>query len=90
MTEKRFILTELGKKYVFTYNHLADDPDEILFYPYGEELEYVLSVDPRRVWSWQKEEGKDWTIRAGYLDDVEGYYITETLWENTNEYGSSW
>jgi hypothetical protein len=85
--EKQFITTVLGKTYPVVINHLADDPDETLFWPHGEDLEYVLSVDPRLVWSWDKEDSKGWIIRAGYLDDVEGYKITELPWESTNEYG---
>jgi thiamine monophosphate kinase len=92
MTKKYFITTVSGKSYPLVINHLADDLHETLFYPYGEDLEYVLCVDPNRVWTWQKEEGKNWTTIAGYLDDeniVGGYYITELPWEIKNESGSN-
>ena len=91
MTEKQFITTVLGKSYPLVINHLSNDPDEVMFYNYGEELDYVLSVDPKLVWSWQKEEGKDWIIVAGYLDDdsVEGYFITELPWESKDESGNN-
>jgi hypothetical protein len=89
MTIRRFILTEANKKYEVVSNHFTDDQE--LFETFGEELDYILSVDPKYVWSWQKKDGEEWAVRAGYLDvDVEGYYITETAWESKDEFGTQY
>jgi hypothetical protein len=87
MTIKRFILTASGDRYTLVNNSFVDDPDEVMFYDVDEELEYLLSIEPNRIWTWYNENGTA-VLRAGYQEGEEGYYVSQTHWKSTDEYGS--
>jgi hypothetical protein len=70
-------------------NHLDDNAsfqDEngvgIMFETYGDELEFVQSVDEHRVWTYVDSDlGTD--ILAGYyFVNRIGYFVTEVPWED--------
>jgi hypothetical protein len=55
---------------------------ELMYETYGEEVEYVKTIDPRYVWTWVDGDMSS-LICAGfcYVNRL-GYYITEVPWTN--------
>jgi hypothetical protein len=77
---------EWADKYKPIKNHLVSDPDQQMFETYGEELEYVQSVEPNRIWTYLQGDMSD-LICAGYhFVNRIGYYITEVPWTNEDDY----
>ena len=60
--------------------------DEIMFETYGEEVEYIQSLDERFVWTSVQGDMSD-LIVAGYAYvNRLGYYVTEIPWDDENQY----
>lgn len=60
--------------------------DELMYETYGEEVEYIQSLDPRYVWTSVSGDMCD-LIVAGYAYvNRLSYYVTELPWESENEY----
>ena len=67
-------------------NHLSKYPDEKMYETYGEEVEYIQTVDPRYVWTLVTGDMCD-LIVAGYAYvNRLAYYVTEVPWENEEDY----
>ena len=62
-------------------NHLSKF-DELLYETYGEELEYVQSVDPKYVWTFVSGDGCDLLVAGYSYVNRLGYYICEVPWED--------
>ncbi len=77
---------EWADKYKPIKNHLVSDPDQQMFETYGEELEFVQSVEPNRIWTYLQGDMSD-LICAGYhyVNRI-GYYISEVPWTNEDDY----
>ena len=74
-----------AEKYKPEENHLVTS-NELMFETYGEELEYVQSLDPRYVWTSVQGDMCD-LIVAGYAYvNRLCYYVTEIPWEDEDEY----
>ena len=86
MSYEEYTWAEWENKYKPIKNHLVNDPDQELFETYGEEVEYVDSVEPNRVWTYVQGDSS-MIITAGfvYINRI-GYYITENPWESLDEY----
>lgn len=77
---------EWADKYKPIKNHLVSDPDQQMFETYGEELEFVQSVEPNRIWTYLQGDMSD-LICAGYhFVNRLGYYISEVPWTNEDDY----
>lgn len=77
---------EWAEKYKPIKNHFSKDPDELMFETYGEEVDYVKSVEPNRIWTYLDGDLCS-IISAGwhYVNRL-GYYITEVPWTNEDDY----
>jgi hypothetical protein len=62
-------------------NHLSKF-DELLYETYGEELEYVQSVDPKYVWTYVSGDGCDLLVAGYSYVNRLGYHICEVPWED--------
>ena len=72
-------------KYKPKYNHFSKH-NESMFETYGEEVEYIQSLDPRYVWTNVQGDECD-LIVAGYAYvNRLAYYVTEVPWENEEDY----
>jgi hypothetical protein len=67
-------------------NDLVADPDQQMFETYGEELDYVLSIDNNRVWTYVQGDMCDLILAGYHLVNRIGYYITEIPWQNEDDY----
>jgi hypothetical protein len=77
---------EWADKYKPIKNHLVSDSDQQMFETYGEELEFVQSVEPNRIWTYLQGDMSD-LICAGYhFVNRIGYYISEVPWTNEDDY----
>lgn len=60
--------------------------NELMFETYGEELEYIQSLDERFVWTSVQGDMSD-LIVAGYAYvNRLSYYVTEIPWDDENQY----
>jgi hypothetical protein len=77
---------EWAKKYKPISNHLVKDPDQQMFETYGEELEYVKTIESNRIWTYLDGDMSS-LICAGYhFVNRIGYYITEVPWTDEDDY----
>ena len=67
-------------------NHFRNDPDEIMFETYGEELDYVLAQDPRNVWTYADGDYCSYVSSGYHYINRIGYYITENSCDDDTEY----
>ena len=67
-------------------NPFRNDPDEIMFETYGEELDYVLAQDPRNVWTYGDGDYCSYVSSGYHYVNRIGYYITEVPWDNEDDY----
>lgn len=69
-------------------NHFVEDSsfDGAMFETYGQELEYIRSFDPKRIWTVIDGEGGKLAVVAGmrFVDRL-GYLITEKNWETSED-----
>lgn len=73
-------------KYKPIPNKFSKQPNDLMYETYGEEVEYVQSLDPRYVWTNVQGDECD-LIVAGYAYvNRLCYYITELPWENEEDY----
>ena len=75
---------EWEEKYKPVKNHLIAHED-IMFETYGQELEYVQSVDPLRVWTLLDGEGRSGIYSGQHWVNRLGYYITEVAFDETDD-----
>jgi hypothetical protein len=66
-------------------NHFRKDPDEIMFETYGEELDYVFSVEPNTVWTYVQGDTSMIIVAGYHYVNRIGYYITEVPWTNEDD-----
>jgi hypothetical protein len=77
---------EWAEKYKPINNHLSKSPDYQMFETYGEELEYVKTVESNRIWTYLDGDMSS-LICAGYhFVNRIGYYITEVPWTDEDDY----
>lgn len=70
---------EWSQKFKPQLNHFNSDEDNRLYETYGEEWEYIKTLDERKVWSYI--EGS--TLIAGVsVRDTLGYYLCDVPWEH--------
>lgn len=72
---------EWSEKFKPEENHIVTS-NELMFETYGEELEYVRSMDPRYVWTWVQGDLSDLIVAGYHLVNRLGYYVTEVPWDN--------
>ena len=80
--------SEWEAKYKPQVNHLTKYPSsdrDYMFETYGEEYEYVKSIDPNRVWTWVEGDMSSIIIAGRAFVNRMGYYVTEVPWEDENE-----
>jgi hypothetical protein len=74
------------EKYKPIPNKFSKYPNEMMYETYGEEVEYIQSLDPRYVWTNVQGDECD-LIVAGYAYvNRLAYYVTEVPWENEEDY----
>jgi len=62
-------------------NHFKDY-DEHMFETYGEEYEYIQSLDPRYVWTNVQGDMSDLLVAGLHYVNRLCYYVTEVPWED--------
>jgi hypothetical protein len=67
-------------------NHLSNDPDEIMFETYGDEIEFVQKTDNRHIWTYGDGDYCSFVSSGYHYINRIGYYITEIPWEENKEY----
>lgn len=73
-------------KYKPIPNKFSKQPNDLMYETYGEEVEYIQSLDPRYVWTNVQGDMSD-LIVAGYAYvNRLCYYVTELPWENEEDY----
>lgn len=69
-------------------NHLDTNAayDGKMFETYGDELEFLKTIDPRRIWTLRDEDGGSIiTTGFGWVNRM-GYFITEQPWTDDDLY----
>lgn len=72
-------------KYKPVTNHLSKH-NELMFETYGEEIEYLQTVDPKYVWTWVDGDLSSFLVAGYAYVNRLGYYVTEVPWESDNDY----
>jgi hypothetical protein len=67
-------------------NHFRNDPDEIMFETYGEEVEFVKAQNPNTVWTWADGDMCSFISSGYHFINRIGYHITEIPFEENTEY----
>lgn len=62
-------------------NHLSKY-DDTMYETYGEEAEYVQSVDPKYVWTYVDGDMSSLLVAGYHYVNRLGYYICEVPWED--------
>jgi len=79
MTEEEF-----DARYTTKENHITG---EWFYETYGEEVEYIYSLDYRYVWTYMSDDEGFICISAGrHLINRIGYVVTEQPWIDENEF----
>ena len=79
MTEDDF-----DARYTTVDNHITG---KWFFETYGEELDYIKSLDERYVWTYQDDDQGFPCYTAGYhFVNRIGYIVTKQPWRNPNEF----
>ena len=81
--------TQFEEKYKPVINHLdkysTPEMPTRMFETYGAELEYVQSVDEKRVWTWVDGDCSSLLIAGQHWVNRLGYYVCEEPWETGME-----
>lgn len=76
--------SQWSDRYLPEENHLVTG-NELMFETYGEQLDYVSSLNRHYVWTYvQGEMSMILVAGMGYVDRL-GYYVTEKPWTDENE-----
>ena len=67
-------------------NHFSNDPDNLMFETYGEELEFVNKANPHNIWTYLDTDGGSVTVEGFHYVNRIGYYITEVPWIDATSY----
>jgi WD40 repeat protein len=68
-------------------NHFSNDPDEIMFETYGEEVDFVLTKDgEHKVWTYADGDYCSYVSSGYHYVNRIGYYITEVAFDPDTEY----
>ena len=75
---------EFNARYTTVDNHITG---EWFFETYGEELDYIKSLDERYVWTYQDDDEGFPCYTAGYhIVNRIGYIVTKQPWSDKNEF----
>lgn len=74
-----------AEKYKPEENHIVTS-NELMFETYGEELEYIKSLDPKYVWTSVQGDMSDLIVAGFAYVNRLCYYVTEIPWEDEDEY----
>ena len=75
---------EFDARYTTVDNHITG---KWFFETYGEELDYIKSLDERYVWTYQDDDEGFPCYTAGYhFVNRIGYIVTKQPWRNPNEF----
>ena len=58
---------------------------EMIYETYGEEVEYVKSLDPKYVWTFVSGDGADLLVAGYAYVNRLGYYIAENPWTDEDD-----
>jgi len=87
--EGEITFTQFEEKYKPVINHLDKyaGPNNVshMFETYGDEVEYVKSVDEKRVWTWVDGDCSSLLVAGYHYVNRLGYYVCEEPWETGNE-----
>lgn len=89
MTSQKYLsLTweEFVEQYKPETNKFSKDPDQLMYETYGQEVDYVASVDPHRVWTFLDSDGGSVTVEGMHYVNRIGYYVTEVPWIDSTAY----
>ena len=91
ITVSRMRETTWAKKFKPVPNHLNSNAswswgeNGCLYETYGEEEQYIYSLDFHKVWTLVDIDGVDYIISGrAYVNRI-GYFVTEESWLDTNE-----
>ena len=74
-----------AEKYKPVKNHFKNS-GEYAYDTYGEEVEYIKTVDPKYVWTWVQGDMSDLIITGMAFVNRLSYYVTEVPWTDEDEY----
>jgi len=65
-------------------NHISDNAsfNDTMFETFGEELEFVLSQSPNKVWTYISGDDGSYIVAGYHHVNRLGYFITEKEWES--------
>ena len=76
--------SEWEAKYKPIPNHITKY-NQLQFETYGDEVEYVKSVDPKRVWTWVDGDACSLLLAGWHYVNRLSYYVCEKPWETGDE-----
>lgn len=62
-----------------------DHPAQRMFETYGEELDYINTVEPEYVWTWISGDMSDLLVAGKAFVNRLGYYVCEEPWKTGDE-----
>jgi hypothetical protein len=77
---------EFEDKFKPIKNHFRNDPDEIMFETYGEEVDFVRAQDANRIWTYADGDYCSYVGSGYHFVNRIGYYITELPFEDDTQY----
>jgi hypothetical protein len=73
---------EWATKFKPKSNHFNNHAYDFMYETYGEEWDYIKSLDPRYVWTYVDGEMSSLIVAGVAWVNRLGYYVTEVPWEN--------
>jgi hypothetical protein len=78
--------TAFYDKYKPIKNHLSSSSDDYVFETYGDDLDFVRSQDPKKIWTWVDGDMSSLLVAGYHFVNRIGYHIAEIPWTDENEY----
>lgn len=67
-------------------NHFRENDESYLFETYGEEVEFVKSVEPNRIWTFADGDMCSYVSSGWHYVNRLGYHITEIPFDENKDY----
>ena len=63
-------------------NHFSNDPEQLMFETYGDEVEFVKAQLPNHIWTWVDGDMSSLLVAGYHYVNRIGYYITQIPWDS--------
>jgi hypothetical protein len=74
--------SEWAEKFKPKTNHFGNNENDRMYETYGEEWEYIKSLDPKYVWTFLSGDMCDVMVAGIAFVNRLGYYVCEVPWED--------